>query len=90
MREQLPPTEPVYKIDIQEFYCEGSRIGHPIRKIAALEEIPDSAPTVYLLATEFPQFPRRDWENLLPLERQSYFGRRIGLWRGILRPEEEE
>ena len=89
-KEQLPRTEPVYKIDIREFYCETSRIGHPIRKIAVLEELPDSAPTVYLLATEFPQFPRRDWENLLPLERQSYFGRRIGLWRGTLRPEEEE
>ena len=88
--ENLPPDHPVYKIDIQEFYCEGSRLRHPIRKISMLNEIPDREPVVYLLATEFPQYPRRDWKNLLPAQKQRYFGKRLGLWRGTVHPENGE
>ena len=76
---------PLYKIDIQNLYAECCYLNNPVIKIRRLNELPPAAGTVYLLGTEFPQLPERNWTNLLAPEEQTYYGQRIGLWRGDLR-----
>ncbi|MBO5762881.1 MAG: hypothetical protein J6R85_03330, partial [Lentisphaeria bacterium] len=76
---------PLYKIDIQNLYAECCYLNNPVVKIRRLNELPPAAGTVYLLGTEFPQVPERNWTNLLAPEEQTYYGQRIGLWRGDLR-----
>ena len=79
----------VCKFNIADLYGECSLLNARIRKIASLEELPDNEETVYLLSTEFPQKPERNWTNLLPQD-QTYRDRRICFWKGVLRREERE
>ena len=76
----------VYKFNISDLYGECSRLNANVRKIASLDELPANEEVVYLLSTEFPQQPDRNWTNLLPPDR-TYRGRRICLWLGELRRE---
>ena len=77
----------VCKFNIADLYGECSLLNARIRKIASLEELPDNEETVYLLSTEFPQLPERNWTNLLPQD-QTYRERRICFWKGVLRRED--
>ena len=59
-------------------------------KIQELDELPLNDRVVYLVDTEFPQYPERSWRNLLPPDFR-YRGHRICIWKGVLRqPEGEE
>lgn len=79
----------VCKFNIADLYGECSLLNARVRKVASLEELPDTAETVYLLSTEFPQLPERNWTNLLPQDR-TYRGRRICFWKGVLRRADRE
>ncbi len=77
----------LYKNNIQDLYSELYYTGIPVVRLQSLRELPESAETVYLVSTEFPQYPDRDWSNLLPAD-FTYRDRRLCLWKGTLRPEE--
>ncbi len=79
----------LYKSNIQDLYGECYYMGIPVKKINGLNELPDSEKTVYLLTTEFPMHPKRNWISLLPPE-HTYKGRRIRLLRGELRDSSQQ
>ncbi len=82
-QESVPDNEIIYKSGILDFYNECIYLGGPVRKITALNELPQKQQVVYLISTEFPQVPERRWRNLLP-ERLEYRGRRLCLYQGTL------
>ena len=86
-RPNAAAPAPVYKFNISDLYGECSLLNARIRKIASLEELPDNEEVVYLLSTEFPQLPERNWTNVLPQD-QTYRERRICFWKGVLRRED--
>ena len=88
-RKNAPGQATVYKYNISDLYGECSLMNARVRKIYDLEQLPYKEDTVYLLGTAFPQQPDRDWTNLLPADR-TYNGRRICLWKGVLRRDELE
>ena len=72
----------VYKYDFNDLFAEGVYMKMRLRKINTLESLPKGdVPVVYLLASEFPQAPERNWRGLLavPLENRH---RKLYLWRG--------
>ncbi len=79
--EQIPL---LYKGNILDLYGELHYVGLPVQKIASLAELPKGEKVVYLIDTEFPQLPERNWVNLLP-NNFSYRGHRIAVWKGELR-----
>lgn len=79
----------VYKSDILDLYGECHYAGFKVQKINRLDQLPRAAQTVYLLSTEFPQAPDRNWINLLPPGR-VYLKHRLCLWKGMLRRERAE
>ena len=78
----------LYKSNILDLYGEIYYAGVGARKIQTLEELPADEPVVYLLSTEFPLFPDRNWTNLLA-PGYTYRSHRLALWKGELRPREE-
>lgn len=84
---KLDPQFIVYKSDILDLYGECRYLGTRVQKIEALSELPQSADTVYLLTTEFPQLPERNWTNLLAPDR-VYLRHRLCLWKGVLRRDQ--
>ncbi|MBR7128349.1 MAG: hypothetical protein IKD09_07165 [Lentisphaeria bacterium] len=74
----------IYSVNIGGFYNEGVYINYPINKINSLQELPRTEQVVYLLSPNFPQYPDREWTNLL---RENYRQNTIGVWRGELLPE---
>ncbi len=79
----------IYKSDILDLYGECHYAGIDVQKIDRLDQLPHAARTVYLLSTEFPQAPDRNWTNLLPPDR-VYLKHRLCLWKGVLRRENAE
>ncbi|MFA7230977.1 MAG: glycosyltransferase family 39 protein [Victivallaceae bacterium] len=80
-RDGASPNEVVYKGEILGLYGECCYMGRKVRKISALEEMSKEKKVVYLISTEFPQLPERNWKNLLPTQ-TKYRDKRICLWRG--------
>jgi len=78
----------IFKLNISDLYSECSLLNARVRKISVLDELPMREDVIYLVSTEFPQLPDRIWTNLLAQD-QTYRGRRICLWKGVLRKEEE-
>lgn len=78
------PAEKLYKGNILDLYGELCYVGLPVTKIQELDELPLNDRVVYLVDTEFPQYPERSWSNLLPPDFR-YRGHRISLWKGGLR-----
>lgn len=77
------PAAKLYKGNILDLYGELCYVGLPVAKIQELEELPLNDRVVYLVDTEFPQYPERSWSNLLPPDFR-YRGHRICLWKGVL------
>ncbi len=82
LKGEAPPV--LYKGKILDLYGELYYAGVPVRKVLEFAELPPAEPVVYLLSTEFPQLPERDWRNLLP-PGYTYRGHRLSLWKGVLR-----
>lgn len=83
-KEKIPANEIIYKIDIKDLYGECYYMGYQVKKIYTLKELPKDKEKVYLISTEYPQEPGREWTNLLS-EKRQYRGRPIGLRRGVLK-----
>ncbi len=78
----------IYKSDILDLYGECRYLDAKVQKLTNIAELPKSADTVYLLSTEFPQQPDRNWTNLLAPDR-TYLRHRICLWKGVLRRDSD-
>ncbi len=75
----------IYKIDINDLHGGLFYSGAEVVKVGSLDELPESEPVIYLIATEFPQRPDRSWSNLFP-PGYTYRGQKLALWKGVLRP----
>ena len=74
----------LYKCDIRGFYGGLFYTGLPVYHLNTVTELPENAPVVYLISTEFPQITDRNWSNLLP-PNYTYQDQKISLWKGVLR-----
>lgn len=86
---KLAPDQVVYKSDIIDLYGECRYLNVSVRKIESLDDLPKAARTVFLLSTEFPQAPDRNWTNLLPPD-LIYLRHRLCLWKGVLKSDRPE
>ena len=57
-----------------------------IRKLNALADIDRKELVIYLLTTDFPQYPDRTWKNLFET---TYRGRKLILYRGDIAKRKE-
>lgn len=83
-QENIPADEVIYKSAIKDLYGECYYMGYRVKKIYSLLELPKDKEVIYLISTDYPQLPTREWTNLLP-ENAEYRGRPIGLRRGVLK-----
>ncbi|MDD5729326.1 MAG: hypothetical protein PHV59_12260, partial [Victivallales bacterium] len=83
-KENIPADELIYKSAIKDLYGECFYMGYRVKKVQSLNELPRHKEVIYLISTEYPQLPTREWTNLLP-ETMQYRGRPLGLRRGILK-----
>lgn len=83
------PVRPrvLYKDNIQDLYSELYYAHIPVQRLQDLGELPSEPEAVYLVGTEFPLVPDRDWSNLLPAD-FTYREQRLCLWKGVKRPRE--
>ncbi len=79
------PAGKLYKSNILDLYGELYYSKAEVLRILELDELPPSETVVYLISTEFPQYPDRSWINLLSPD-YAYRGHRLFLWKGTLRP----
>ena len=82
--ENIPANEIIYKTAIKDLYGECYYMGYQVKKIYSLKELPKNKNVIYLISTDYPQAPNREWTNLLS-EKKQYRGRPIGLRRGVLK-----
>ena len=80
----VPANEIIYKSAIKDLYGECYYMGYRVKKIYSLHELPKDKEIIYLISTDYPQEPTREWTNLLP-EKKEYRGRPISLRRGVLK-----
>lgn len=85
-KDNAAPHATIYKIDILDLYSEGHYMKKNIRKINNLENIDKKEPVIYLLTTDFPQYPERTWKNLFET---TYRGRKLFLYRGDIAKRKE-
>ena len=83
-KEDIPANEIIYKSAIKDLYGECYYMGYRVKKIYSLQELPKDKEVIYLISTDYPQLPTREWTNLLP-ENAEYRGRPISLRRGVLK-----
>jgi len=83
-KEKIPADEIIYKSAIKDLYGECYYMGYQVKKIYTLKELPKEKDVIYLISTDYPQEPSREWTNLLT-EIKQYRGRPIGLRRGVLK-----
>jgi 4-amino-4-deoxy-L-arabinose transferase-like glycosyltransferase len=83
-KEKIPADEIIYKSAIKDLYGECYYMGYRVKKIYSVLELPKDKEVIYLISTDYPQLPTREWTNLLP-ENAEYRGRPIGLRRGVLK-----
>jgi hypothetical protein len=84
-KENIPADEIIYKSEIKDLYGECYYMGYQVKKIYSLQELPKNKEVIYLISTDYPQVPTREWTSLLPEKMQQYRGRPIGLRRGVLK-----
>jgi len=82
--ENVSANEVIYKSAIKDLYGECYYMGYQVKKIYSLKELPKFKEVIYVISTDYPQVPSREWTNLLP-ETKQYRGRPIGLRRGVLK-----
>lgn len=80
------PHGTLYKSNILDLYGELFYAGAKVAKLQKLEDLPEKEETIYLISTEFPQYPDRSWSNLLP-PNYSYRSHHLFLWKGVKRGE---
>lgn len=81
-QDGVRPGSMVYKYDFNDLFAEGVYMKMHLWKLNSLEVLPKAeVPVVYLLSSEFPQLPERNWRGLLaaPLENRH---RKLYLWKG--------
>jgi hypothetical protein len=83
-KAKVPADDVIYKTAIKDLYGECYYMGYKVKKIYSLKELPANKEVIYLISTDYPQDPGREWTNLLP-ENTQYRGRPIGLRRGVLK-----
>ena len=83
--ENIPTSEIIYKSEIKDLYGECYYMGYQVKKIYSLQELPKDKEVIYLISTNYPQVPTREWTNLLLPEKRQYRGRPIGFRRGVLK-----
>ncbi len=83
-KEKVPAGDIIYKTAIKDLYGECYYMGYQVKKIYSLKELPGNKEVIYLISTDYPQEPNREWTNLLS-ETKQYRGRPIGLRRGVLK-----
>ena len=76
----------ICKNGILDLYNEGYYMQKKIRKLNALADIDRKEPVIYLLTTDFPQYPDRTWKNLFET---TYRGRKLILYRGDIAKRKE-
>ena len=76
----------IYKTGILDLYNEGYYMRKNICKINTLADIDRKEPVIYLLTTDFPQYPDRTWKNLFET---TYRGRKLILYRGDIAKRKE-
>jgi hypothetical protein len=76
----------VYKNDILDLYSESYYMNKKVRKINQLANIDKKEQTIYLLTTNFPQYPERTWKNLFET---TYRGQKLYLYRGEIAKRKE-
>ena len=81
---KVPADDVIYKTAIKDLYGECYYMGYKVKKIYSLKELPADKEVIYLISTDYPQDPGREWTNLLQ-ENMQYRGRPIGLRRGVLK-----
>jgi hypothetical protein len=81
--EKEPPAV-LYKYGIVGLYSELYYSGCKVIQLQSLSELPQHGPVVYVLCTEFPQVPTREWSNLLPKETDGKMPD-LMLWKGVSR-----
>lgn len=69
----------VYKNDILDLYSESYYMHKKVKKINNLDDIDNKEKVIYLLTTDFPQYPERTWKNLFET---TYRGQKLILYRG--------
>lgn len=81
------PSLTVYKDFPSGLYSECHYMGCKVRKISSDDEIPKKDKEVYVIASEVPSLPERNWTNLIP--EMKYKDRRICLWKGVLKEDDK-
>ncbi|MBR2509255.1 MAG: hypothetical protein IKB71_05865 [Lentisphaeria bacterium] len=76
----------VYKKDILDLYSESYYMHKEVNKIDSLDNIDNKKKVIYLLTTDFPQYPERTWKNLFET---TYRGRKLCLYRGEITKRKE-
>ena len=76
----------ICKNGILDLYNDGYYMQKKIRKLNALADIDRKEPVIYLLTTDFPQYPDRTWKNLFET---TYRGRKLILYRGDIAKRKE-
>ena len=84
-KENIPANEVIFKSEIKDLYGECYYMGYRVKKIYSLKELPADKEVIYLISTDYPQVPSREWTDLLPEKKKQYRGRPIGLRRGVLK-----
>ncbi len=83
-KENIPADTVIYKSAIKDLYGECYYMGYRVKKIYSLQKLPKNKEVIYLISTNYPQVPTREWTNLLPKD-MRYRGRLICLRRGVLK-----
>ncbi|MDD5698736.1 MAG: hypothetical protein PHH77_08995 [Victivallaceae bacterium] len=83
-KERIPADEVIYKSAIKDLYGECYYMGYRVKKIHSLQELPKDKKVVYLISTDYPEEPTREWTDLLPTDTR-YRGRPVCLRRGELK-----
>ncbi len=76
---------PLFKVDISDLYGPLFYSGATVVKLPDLSRLPEHSERVYLISTEFPAYPARNWSNLLPPD-YTYMNRKLMLWKGVPAP----
>jgi hypothetical protein len=82
-QHKVPHGAVIYKDkNISGLFGEACYLPYKLRKISSLSQLPADEPDVYLLSTDVPTAPGRNWVNLLR-ENERYQDKRICLWKGV-------
>jgi uncharacterized protein (UPF0335 family) len=83
-KENINSEKVIFKSEIKDLYGECYYMGYRVKKIYSLQELPKEEDVIYLISTNYPQVPAREWTNLLPKD-MRYRGFPVCLWKGVLK-----